>query len=649
MCLLMRKYTHVLDCRRIRSQMMTHTLSLPLSLSLFLSLEQMDDTYGRGYDDYMMGYGDKRNDYYDEAHYIRIPPHILCTPVVAELPRAYGDKSEKDDVLIVAVSYFFDEDEYEGHRSYKRFHATDKGDETEVKRGQYVASAIMSYSLGEYGRWGAQTHLDLSTDFSAPENATMVGDLEIQEDHTHMGAFALTTPTVADIDGDGTYEVLLGTSMGFIYAFDARHLFTKNFWPVQMPFAVESQILVEDVIGDTKLELFAADTGGNVVCLSHDGKVLWSRNVLRSLGESGKLNKMSPLMLGDVDGDGSLDVVVSVQIRSKVYIFVVNAVTGRDVVNFPLLVEIASENMDENDSSTTIPAPLLVDLHSNQEFLLKYIRRNGTAYQKPPRREKNANNPHGGTAGGLHIVQPLGMDLYIVEGGSGCTQQLSIGDKISAMVQVEDVHATGLLDLVIATESGNTITLESGAPYHPLNTWGGGGSRRRGTHAHGYSASQGVFVHEISRQYVDIFGVYVPITFEIFDNRPGIASEPEKRKYTVEILDGTSSKRALLRGEYTSTGVFTERIYVRFGPGYYNLHVVMTTSHGLIYEDSFAIAYNVHFLNGFGVLIWLPLCVACITIVLCGAKRTDWNEEYHEDEAREVASNMGILGRTLPT
>ena len=100
-----------------------------------------------------MHYGEKRNDYYDEKHYIRIPPHILCTPVVAELPRPYGDKNEKDDVLLVAVSYYFDEDEYEGHRSYKRFTATDVGDETEVKRGQYVASAILGYNLGDFGRW----------------------------------------------------------------------------------------------------------------------------------------------------------------------------------------------------------------------------------------------------------------------------------------------------------------------------------------------------------------------------------------------------------------------------------------------------------------------------------------------------------------
>ena len=593
-----------------------------------------------------MHYGEKRNDYYDEKHYIRIPPHILCTPVVAELPRPYGDKNEKDDVLLVAVSYYFDEDEYEGHRSYKRFTATDVGDETEVKRGQYVASAILGYNLGDFGRWGSQTHLDLSTDFSAPENATMVGEIPIQEDVTHMGAFALSSPTVADIDGDGNYEVLLGTSMGYIYALEARNLFMKNFWPVQMPFPVESQILVEDVIGNTNLEIFAADVGGNIVCLSHDGKVLWSRNIVHSLKEKVLLH-MSPLMLGDVDGDGSLDIVTSVQINSRVFVFAINAVTGKDLANFPLSVELSSENFELTRSSTNLPAPLLVDLHEEQSFLLRYIRRNGTAYRRPTP-SRDAPSLHGGRASGLHIVQPIGEELYIIEGGSGCSHQISIGDKVSAMVQVEDVHGTGKLDLVIATESGNTITLESQAPYHPLNTWGGGPTQIRGTFAHGYSASQGIYVHEVSRQYVDIFGIYIPITFEIFDNRPGVASEPDKRKYLVEVRDGSSSKRALFRAEYTSTGVFTERVYNRFGPGYYTLSVLMLTSNGLLYEDSFAIAYNVHFLNGFGVLLWLPLCIASVTIILCGAKRSNWNDEDDDDNARENAS-LGILGRSLPT
>jgi len=113
------------------------------------------DDYRR-YDDFYSGrYNDLHEDYFDDKHYIRLPPHILCTPVVAELPKMYGQKpGEIDTVLFVAVSYFFDEDEYEGFFSYKRFANSDHGDETETKRGMYTANAIMMFHFGDNPRWG---------------------------------------------------------------------------------------------------------------------------------------------------------------------------------------------------------------------------------------------------------------------------------------------------------------------------------------------------------------------------------------------------------------------------------------------------------------------------------------------------------------
>lgn len=84
-------------------------------------------------------YSSEHNEYYDTKHYLRITPHILADPVHAELPKMYSNGNEKEDVLYVAVSYFFDEDEYDGMFRYKRFVAEDLGDENEVKRGYYVA------------------------------------------------------------------------------------------------------------------------------------------------------------------------------------------------------------------------------------------------------------------------------------------------------------------------------------------------------------------------------------------------------------------------------------------------------------------------------------------------------------------------------
>jgi hypothetical protein len=66
----------------------------------------------------------------------------LADPVLVEMPKLYSTTNEKEDVLFVPVSYYFDEDEYDGLFRYKRFKAEDVGDETEVRRGYYLSRSV---------------------------------------------------------------------------------------------------------------------------------------------------------------------------------------------------------------------------------------------------------------------------------------------------------------------------------------------------------------------------------------------------------------------------------------------------------------------------------------------------------------------------
>ncbi|CAB9500428.1 expressed unknown protein [Seminavis robusta] len=611
-----------------------------------------DDMYGAagGYDDYYGRYQNYRDDYYDEKHYVRINPHILATPTLAELPKLYGSDDEVEDILFVPVSYYLDEDEYEGHLSYRRFENTDAGDETEVQRGMYIASAIMLFQLnGGDPRWGRQEHLDLSTDHSSPQNATLLGKIPVSEDHTHMGAFALSKPAVGDIDGDGKLDVLIGTSMGIVYAFDATHMTLKNNWPIQMPAAVESPIVLEDVAANTKLETIVADIGGNVAVFDEDANKVWHRD-LRAAASDGPsvVRASSPMSLGDINGDGILDIVLSLQIlheqsnKEITVVFAMHGSTGRDLDNFPIAFDTPPPQRSkpmEDWVHEQLPGLLLVDLHGDQSHVKDYIRRNGTKWEKSNRKA----SPGGGTAAGLHLVFPVGETLYIIEGGSGCTQTFGVGEEMVSMVQVDDVHGTNSLDLVVSTTSGNIITMESSAPYHPLNVWNNGDTRGRlSGPVHGFSASQGIFVHGVSREYRDIFGVFVPVTLEIFDNRPDIHNEPDKRVYKVEIRDGTSYKRTIWRNTYNQTGVFTERLYIPHGAGYYALLVQMRGSNGLVYEDMFHVGYNVNYMDGFGILLWFPLLLAAVAIFLGSSRNVRWDDDDYENGNR--GGGLGILG-----
>lgn len=334
--------------------------------------------------------------------------------------------------------------------------------------------------------------------------------------------------------------------------------------------------------------------------------------------------------------DGKLNVVVAVAIAGKgSLIFVLDAESGVDSINFPLQLEIPDQQYDVRSLHEKLAQPLLVDLSTDKTFIEDYIRRRGA----PKRHVITATHK-----AGLHIVYPCGESLYIIDALSGCTHAMAIGEVVTAPVQVDDVHGTNKLDLVVATHDGNIITLESQTPYHPLNVWNNGETRSRfGGAVHGYSASQGLYVHEVSRQYIDVFGVYVHVTLEVFDNRRNVGKD--HRKYNVEIRDGSSHKRTLFRAQYEEPGVYSERVFIRFGPGYYGLHVLLTTSHGLVYEDVFHIGYNVHYLSGFGALIWLPLMTFSLIIVIYAIK----GQRNVDHDRINGSSDDDTRQRSLPT
>lgn len=245
----------------------------------------------------------------------------------------------------------------------------------------------------------------------------------------------------------------------------------------------------------------------------------------------------------------------------------------------------------------------------------------------------------------FHIVQPLGQNLYIIEGATSCSETIDVGESIPSMVMADDVHGTGGLDLVLTSSKGEILTLESAVvPYHPLNVWSAGVSRSPGStsQTHGFSAKQGIFVHHISRQFRDILGIWLPVTFEIFDRRPNIDKEPDRQLYFVDIRAGLSAERTIMSQSYNATGVYTEKIQIPFGPGYYSISVKLKTTHGLVYEDTFHVGFNVNYTGGLWMIVCIPLVIAT-ALVLMKTRKPNWEED--EDYG---SRGTGILGRTPP-
>ena len=555
------------------------------------------------------------------------------------------------------------------------------------------------------GRFVRQQHLDLSTDFSSPANFS-VGTAPIGMDPFNgVTALALASPTVANLEGnasdDERYKIVMGTSMGLLYVLDVNSLSTSAGFPIQFKYPITKRAVVEDVVGDSALEIFAVDEGGNVVCLKADGATVWHRNILEPKWNAKGISEMS---LGDVDGDGNPDLVLALRVasedadknktrKSQLIVHALDATTGHDLPRFPIIVE--SDEFNEGEIYKTVLfgrdpiQPLLVDLHAYQSHWLDRIRMNTTIDREAFRKEVRQKNDlaaagtvvpfrphHGGMGMGLHIVQPSGTELNIIEGGTSCIQKINVGEEVGAMVQVctiasykfffihqfvdlcsaldsfsffqvDDVHGTETLDLVVTTITGQVLTLEipDSVPFHPLNVWGSGAVRGGiNGHTQGYSASAGVFIHAESRRYRDWLGLYIPVTFEIFDIRPSRGSDSPQRYY-VEIRHGTSWERTVFHKYYDKTGVFTAQIFIPYGPGHYTLTLRMTTN-SQVYEDTFHLGYNVNYTAGLTWLVLTPLLLAAVPLLL-HQRKTSWEDDDYGESSNSGNGfrGLGILGR----
>ncbi|MCO5576910.1 hypothetical protein L7F22_030731 [Adiantum nelumboides] len=133
--------------------------------------------------------------------------------------------------------------------------------------------------------------------------------------------------------------------------------------------------------------------------------------------------------VGDVDGDGTIDVVVPT-VSGNIY--VLNGKTGAVVKPYPFRTH------------GRVMAPvLLVDLGR-----LDAERRNLTL-----------------------VVTSFDGYLYLIDGATGCADVIDVGETSYTMVLADNVDGGDDLDLIVTTMNGNVFCFSTPAPYHPLRSW----------------------------------------------------------------------------------------------------------------------------------------------------------------------------------
>jgi hypothetical protein len=147
--------------------------------------------------------------------------------------------------------------------------------------------------------------------------------------HTYAGGYLKSSPTVADVDGDGVPEIVLGGRDGWVRVFRANGEDLPG-WPRAAttdgvhPSAIDGAVTVADLDNDGAVELIVPtgsnshpDDVGGIVVFRRDGSVRWrwtagdEISVWRGAGPGDGIpdGVISTPAIGDVDGDGRMDIV----------------------------------------------------------------------------------------------------------------------------------------------------------------------------------------------------------------------------------------------------------------------------------------------------------------------------------------------------
>eukprot|EP00891_Asterochloris_glomerata_P005963 jgi/Astpho2/5963/e_gw1.00080.8.1_t len=453
--------------------------------------------------------------------HVWVDPHILCTPAIADMD---GDGVEE---MVVAVSYYFDRAYYDSEEHQHELRGTDLG--------QYIASGVVIFDLHSQTVKGAQ-HLDLTSD------------------RTQYRAYAYSAPTLVDLDRDGRLEIVLGTSMGFLYVLDCQGN-PREGWPLQMG-DIQGQVAVSDVNGDGALELVAADLRGNVVAFTIDGTEIWERHVASQVTQG--------VTLGDVNGDGRLEVVFG---TTSGQIFVLDGHTGKNIPNFPF------------QTLGRIAAPVLVT-------------------QLTPGLSQQL------------VVMSFDGHLYMVDGLTGCADSIDIGENSYAMVLADDLDNNGHMELVAATMNGNVYAFQTAAEYHPLKSWTSA--------VHGLNALaarfnwQGIAATAATRAPRDVRGRSLNVRFEITDKRSGTVAGPGVS--TQHLLDGDTPVIGTSEN-FTKPGIYTLEVPCPKTRSTATIHLEMWDENKITFVDDFSLSFHMHFEKLLKWLVALPFTLAAIVLI----------------------------------
>ena len=160
-----------------------------------------------------------------------------------------------------------------------------------------------------------------------------------------MVPLVTAAPAVADINGDGLEEVIAADSDGNLVALSGDG---KPIWAARLPGGVvaDSCPAVAELTGDGKQEILVGDTTGTLSCFDSQGTMLWQF--------SGDEGQMSPMLIADIYDTPGKEIIIGSQDR---HVYVLTA-QGRWIWDYstandmfpnstPILADVDKNNVPE--------------------------------------------------------------------------------------------------------------------------------------------------------------------------------------------------------------------------------------------------------------------------------------------------------------
>ncbi|KAJ3682677.1 hypothetical protein LUZ60_012904 [Juncus effusus] len=498
------------------------------SFNLLRDTEDVDDEYSYDYDDYVdeSMWGDE--DWKERKHekledFVNVDSHILSTPVIADIDR------DGVDEMVVAVSYFFDREYYD-----KPENSAELGG---IDISKYVASGIVVFNLDtKQVKW--KVDLDVSTDSGT------------------FRAYMYSSPTVADLDGDGFLDIIVGSSYGLVYVFDHEGK-TRNKFPLEMA-DIQAQVVAADINDDGKLEIITCDNHGNVAAWNAQGDEIWEVHVKSSIPQAPTI--------GDVDGDGRTDIVIPT-VSGNVY--VLSGKDGSFVRPFPF-----------RTNGRIMSKALLVDLAKRGEK----------------------------TRGLTLVVSSFDGYLYLIDGSTGCSDVVDIGETSYTMALADNVDGGDDLDIIVTTMNGNVFCFSTPSPHHPLKEWRSTNHGRNNA-AYRYNR-EGIYVSHRSRTFRDEEGKHFWVEMEIIDKHrvPSGFQAPYNVTTTLLVPGNYQGERKIVVNEvHDKPGkkkVKLPTVPVRTTG---TVLVEMVDKNGLYFSDEFSLTFHMYYYKLLKWMVVLPM------------------------------------------